>query len=119
MHLRVLFSVPQNRARKKRLNIIIVAEGAIDTQNKPITSEQIKEVGVHPSPGTCLERGSVNAPGGRGLERRATGFFVLLDSSKHFIMTHSLSGMRITQLLTSGEPEPLEYGRELPDRQRK
>lgn len=66
MHLRVLFSVPQNRARKKRLNIIIVAEGAIDTQNKPITSEQIKEVGVHPSPGTCLERGCVNAPGGGG-----------------------------------------------------
>ncbi|KAK2105444.1 hypothetical protein P7K49_014958 [Saguinus oedipus] len=32
-----------NRARKKRLNIIIVAEGAIDTQNKPITSEKIKE----------------------------------------------------------------------------
>uniref|UniRef100_A0A8C0RB24 ATP-dependent 6-phosphofructokinase n=1 Tax=Canis lupus familiaris TaxID=9615 RepID=A0A8C0RB24_CANLF len=36
----------QNRARKKRLNIIIVAEGAIDTQNKPITSEQIKELVV-------------------------------------------------------------------------
>uniref|UniRef100_A0A8D0PY16 6-phosphofructokinase n=1 Tax=Sus scrofa TaxID=9823 RepID=A0A8D0PY16_PIG len=53
----------ENRARKKRLNIIIVAEGAIDTQNKPITSEQIKEVGVHPSPGTCLERGSVNRGG--------------------------------------------------------
>uniref|UniRef100_A0A096P380 ATP-dependent 6-phosphofructokinase n=1 Tax=Papio anubis TaxID=9555 RepID=A0A096P380_PAPAN len=33
----------ENRARKKRLNIIIVAEGAIDTQNKPITSEKIKE----------------------------------------------------------------------------
>uniref|UniRef100_A0A8P0NUW8 ATP-dependent 6-phosphofructokinase n=2 Tax=Canis lupus familiaris TaxID=9615 RepID=A0A8P0NUW8_CANLF len=36
----------ENRARKKRLNIIIVAEGAIDTQNKPITSEQIKELVV-------------------------------------------------------------------------
>uniref|UniRef100_A0A2K5R134 Phosphofructokinase domain-containing protein n=1 Tax=Cebus imitator TaxID=2715852 RepID=A0A2K5R134_CEBIM len=34
----------KNRARKKRLNIIIVAEGAIDTQNKPITSEKIKEL---------------------------------------------------------------------------
>ncbi|XP_020016946.2 ATP-dependent 6-phosphofructokinase, platelet type isoform X1 [Castor canadensis] len=33
----------ENRARKKRLNIIIVAEGAIDTQNRPITSEKIKE----------------------------------------------------------------------------
>ncbi|XP_039728347.1 ATP-dependent 6-phosphofructokinase, platelet type [Pteropus medius] len=36
----------RNRARKKRLNIIIVAEGAIDNQNKPITSEQIKELVV-------------------------------------------------------------------------
>ncbi|XP_011811389.1 PREDICTED: ATP-dependent 6-phosphofructokinase, platelet type isoform X3 [Colobus angolensis palliatus] len=36
----------ENRARKKRLNIIIVAEGAIDTQNKPITSEKIKELVV-------------------------------------------------------------------------
>ncbi|XP_054551031.1 ATP-dependent 6-phosphofructokinase, platelet type isoform X3 [Talpa occidentalis] len=36
----------ENRARKKRLNIIIVAEGAIDTQNRPITSEQIKELVV-------------------------------------------------------------------------
>ncbi|XP_004425476.1 PREDICTED: ATP-dependent 6-phosphofructokinase, platelet type [Ceratotherium simum simum] len=36
----------ENRARKKRLNIIIVSEGAIDTQNKPITSEQVKELVV-------------------------------------------------------------------------
>ncbi|XP_028746738.1 ATP-dependent 6-phosphofructokinase, platelet type isoform X4 [Peromyscus leucopus] len=36
----------ENRARKKRLNIIIVAEGAIDIQNKPITSEKIKELVV-------------------------------------------------------------------------
>ncbi|XP_060048370.1 ATP-dependent 6-phosphofructokinase, platelet type isoform X2 [Erinaceus europaeus] len=36
----------ENRARKKRLNIIIVAEGAIDSQNRPITSEQIKELVV-------------------------------------------------------------------------
>ncbi|MGH0175345.1 UNVERIFIED_CONTAM: hypothetical protein FKN15_008796 [Acipenser sinensis] len=33
----------ENRARKKRLNIIIVSEGAIDTSNKPITSEHIKD----------------------------------------------------------------------------
>ncbi|KAH0627572.1 hypothetical protein JD844_003457 [Phrynosoma platyrhinos] len=33
----------ENRARKKRLNIIIVAEGAIDSHNKPITSEQVKD----------------------------------------------------------------------------
>ncbi|XP_057642929.1 ATP-dependent 6-phosphofructokinase, platelet type isoform X2 [Chionomys nivalis] len=36
----------ENRAQKKRLNIIIVAEGAIDTQNKPISSEKIKELVV-------------------------------------------------------------------------
>ncbi|XP_054995130.1 ATP-dependent 6-phosphofructokinase, platelet type [Sorex araneus] len=36
----------ENRARKKRLNIIIVAEGAVDSMNKPITSEQIKELVV-------------------------------------------------------------------------
>ncbi|KAL8164959.1 UNVERIFIED_CONTAM: hypothetical protein K2H54_019592 [Gekko kuhli] len=36
----------ENRARKKRLNIIIVAEGAIDCHNKAITSEQIKELVV-------------------------------------------------------------------------
>uniref|UniRef100_A0A3Q2L2A5 6-phosphofructokinase n=1 Tax=Equus caballus TaxID=9796 RepID=A0A3Q2L2A5_HORSE len=41
-----LHRIIENRARKKRLNIIIVAEGAIDTQNKPITSEQIKELVV-------------------------------------------------------------------------
>ncbi|XP_030302359.1 ATP-dependent 6-phosphofructokinase, platelet type isoform X1 [Calypte anna] len=36
----------ENRARKKRLNIIIVAEGAIDCHNKPITSEKVKELVV-------------------------------------------------------------------------
>ncbi|KAJ6666614.1 hypothetical protein lerEdw1_020337 [Lerista edwardsae] len=36
----------ENRARKKRLNIIIVAEGAIDSHNKAITSEQIKDLVV-------------------------------------------------------------------------
>ncbi|XP_048367657.1 ATP-dependent 6-phosphofructokinase, platelet type isoform X2 [Sphaerodactylus townsendi] len=36
----------ENRARKKRLNIIIVAEGAIDCHNKAITSEQIKDLVV-------------------------------------------------------------------------
>lgn len=34
----------QNRADKKRLNIIIVAEGAIDSHNKAITPDYIKEV---------------------------------------------------------------------------
>ncbi|XP_053265432.1 ATP-dependent 6-phosphofructokinase, platelet type isoform X2 [Podarcis raffonei] len=36
----------ENRARKKRLNIIIVAEGAIDCHNQPITSEQVKDLVV-------------------------------------------------------------------------
>ncbi|XP_060228526.1 ATP-dependent 6-phosphofructokinase, platelet type isoform X3 [Meriones unguiculatus] len=36
----------ENRVRKKRLNVIIVSEGAIDTQNRPITSHKIKELVV-------------------------------------------------------------------------
>uniref|UniRef100_A0A8C1IY02 ATP-dependent 6-phosphofructokinase n=1 Tax=Cyprinus carpio TaxID=7962 RepID=A0A8C1IY02_CYPCA len=36
----------ENRADKKRLNIIIVAEGAIDQSNKPITTELIKDLVV-------------------------------------------------------------------------
>ncbi|KAM9460371.1 ATP-dependent 6-phosphofructokinase, platelet type-like isoform 3-T3 [Salvelinus alpinus] len=36
----------ENRADKKRLNIIIVAEGAIDCHNKPITTNHIKELVV-------------------------------------------------------------------------
>ncbi|GAB1297902.1 ATP-dependent 6-phosphofructokinase [Apodemus speciosus] len=40
----ICLKLSENRARKKRLNIIIVSEGAIDTQNKPITSEKIKEL---------------------------------------------------------------------------
>ncbi|KAM6450782.1 ATP-dependent 6-phosphofructokinase, platelet type isoform 5-T5 [Liasis olivaceus] len=36
----------ENRARKKRLNIIIVSEGAIDSCNRPITSEQVKDLVV-------------------------------------------------------------------------
>ncbi|XP_072296651.1 ATP-dependent 6-phosphofructokinase, platelet type-like isoform X2 [Eucyclogobius newberryi] len=36
----------ENRADKKRLNIIIVAEGAIDQQNKAITADNIKEMVV-------------------------------------------------------------------------
>ncbi|KAM3929622.1 ATP-dependent 6-phosphofructokinase, platelet type isoform 5-T5 [Leptodactylus fuscus] len=36
----------ENRARRKRLNIIIVSEGAIDRQNNPITSEKIKSLVV-------------------------------------------------------------------------
>ncbi|XP_030623093.1 ATP-dependent 6-phosphofructokinase, platelet type isoform X6 [Chanos chanos] len=35
-----------NRAGKKRLNIVIVAEGAIDRNNKPITAEHIKNLVV-------------------------------------------------------------------------
>ncbi|XP_078519431.1 ATP-dependent 6-phosphofructokinase, platelet type isoform X1 [Lissotriton helveticus] len=36
----------ENRARRKRLNIIIVSEGAIDSNNKPITSEIVKDLVV-------------------------------------------------------------------------
>lgn len=36
----------QNRADKKRLNIIIVAEGAIDCHNKAITPDYIKDVSM-------------------------------------------------------------------------
>ncbi|KAM4605796.1 ATP-dependent 6-phosphofructokinase, platelet type-like isoform 1-T1 [Polymixia lowei] len=36
----------ENRADKKRLNIIIVAEGAIDCHNKPITTDHIKDLVV-------------------------------------------------------------------------
>ncbi|XP_026875810.2 ATP-dependent 6-phosphofructokinase, platelet type isoform X6 [Electrophorus electricus] len=35
-----------NRAGRKRLNIIIVAEGAIDRNNKPITTEHVKDLVV-------------------------------------------------------------------------
>ncbi|XP_061820844.1 ATP-dependent 6-phosphofructokinase, platelet type isoform X3 [Nerophis lumbriciformis] len=35
-----------NRAEMKRLNIIIVAEGAIDANNKPITADSIKDLVV-------------------------------------------------------------------------
>ncbi|XP_072364399.1 ATP-dependent 6-phosphofructokinase, platelet type-like isoform X5 [Scyliorhinus torazame] len=36
----------ENRARLKRLNIIIISEGAIDCNNKPITSDMIKDLVV-------------------------------------------------------------------------
>ncbi|KAM9789129.1 LOW QUALITY PROTEIN: ATP-dependent 6-phosphofructokinase, platelet type-like [Neosynchiropus ocellatus] len=36
----------ENRQERKRLNIIIVAEGAIDSHNKPITPDYIKELVV-------------------------------------------------------------------------
>lgn len=41
----------QNRADKKRLNIIIVAEGAIDSHNKAITPDYIKDVSMVEKPG--------------------------------------------------------------------
>lgn len=39
----------QTRSRGTRLNIIIVAEGAIDRHGKPITSSFVKEVSIHVS----------------------------------------------------------------------
>jgi len=40
----------QNLADKKRLNIIIVAEGAIDSHNKAITPDYIKDVSTVTDP---------------------------------------------------------------------
>lgn len=38
------FCPPQQRGRGSRLNIIIIAEGAINRKGKPITCEEVKEV---------------------------------------------------------------------------
>jgi 6-phosphofructokinase 1 len=38
--------VPQERAAGQRLNIIIVAEGAIDREGQPITAEKVRQVVV-------------------------------------------------------------------------
>lgn len=52
----------QNRAERKRLNIIIVAEGAIDCHNKAITPDYIKDVSrrmrppLLPKPGLVSQR---------------------------------------------------------------
>ncbi|XP_041697887.1 ATP-dependent 6-phosphofructokinase, platelet type isoform X1 [Coregonus clupeaformis] len=43
---RMCQKLSENRADKKRLNIIIVAEGAIDCHHKPITTNHIKELVV-------------------------------------------------------------------------
>uniref|UniRef100_A0A3P8ZQ34 6-phosphofructokinase n=1 Tax=Esox lucius TaxID=8010 RepID=A0A3P8ZQ34_ESOLU len=50
----------ENRAGKKRLNIIIVAEGAIDCHNKPITTEYIKDVSTlrRPNWPSCISSAS-------------------------------------------------------------
>lgn len=42
-----LFVLDQTRTRGSRLNIIIVAEGAIDKNGKPITSEDVKNVSMN------------------------------------------------------------------------
>lgn len=42
-----LFVLDQTRTRGSRLNIIIVAEGAIDKHGKPITSEDVKNVSMN------------------------------------------------------------------------
>lgn len=39
-----VFVIIQSRIRGSRLNIIIVAEGAIDRQGQPITSDFVKDV---------------------------------------------------------------------------
>lgn len=39
-----VFVIVQSRSQGSRLNIIIVAEGAIDRQGQPITSDFVKDV---------------------------------------------------------------------------
>lgn len=39
-----VFVIVQSRSRGSRLNIIIVAEGAIDRRGQPITSDFVKDV---------------------------------------------------------------------------
>ena len=41
---RVCLFIVQSRSRGSRLNIIIVAEGAIDRQGQPISSDFVKDV---------------------------------------------------------------------------
>lgn len=41
---------PQTRSRGSRLNIIIIAEGAIDRNGKPISSNYVKDVRLTPLP---------------------------------------------------------------------
>lgn len=48
-HCVSLCRAAQTRSRGTRLNIIIVAEGAIDRHGKPITSSFVKEVSIHVS----------------------------------------------------------------------
>lgn len=40
----------QQRTRGSRLNIIIIAEGAMDRHGKPITCEQVKQVSKEITP---------------------------------------------------------------------
>lgn len=42
--------LPQTRSRGSRLNIIIIAEGAIDRNGKPISSNYVKDVRLTPLP---------------------------------------------------------------------
>lgn len=42
--------LPQTRSRGSRLNIIIIAEGAIDRNSKPISSNYVKDVRLTPLP---------------------------------------------------------------------
>lgn len=52
----------QNRADKKRLNIIIVAEGAIDSHNKAITPDYIKDVSMVEKPGLVMDSNNTRSP---------------------------------------------------------
>lgn len=47
-----VFLLPrQTRSRGSRLNIIIIAEGAIDRSGKPISSNYVKDVSAAPASG--------------------------------------------------------------------
>lgn len=42
----LLFLFLQSRSKGSRLNIVIIAEGAIDKHGEPITSNYVKDVGL-------------------------------------------------------------------------
>lgn len=51
----------QTRSRGSRLNIIIIAEGAIDRSGKPISSNYVKDVSDSPAT-TLLPRDTGGSP---------------------------------------------------------
>lgn len=63
-------------------------------------------------PRACLETGNLDTLGRAGVWNHALLFKVFLFFlfiKNVFVMTHNFIGIRIIQLLASGEPLPLEY----------